>query len=89
MMEKEQEIHRRKGKEKQEGTQMSEELQSLVQIIEFIRKRAGRLARLSAFSESEQQKGADRTGEKALQHRMKPHYASEGTQYHEIVWIRE
>ncbi len=51
-------------KKKQEGEQMSEELQSLVQIIELYGRGLEGLGKgYPLFSEREQQKGADRTGE--------------------------
>ena len=77
MMEKEQEPQG-ESKEKQEGTQMSEELQSLVQIIELYGRGLGGLERLSAFQRKRAAKGVQIAQVKALQHRMKLHYASEG-----------
>ena len=78
MMEKEQEPHE-KAKKKQEGTQMSEELQSLVQIIELYGRGLGGLGKAIRFSAKGAAKGVQIAQVKAMQHRMKLHYASEGT----------
>lgn len=58
---------------------MSEELQSLVQIIELYGKGLGGLGRALRFSAKGAAKGVQIAQVKALQHRMKLHYASEGT----------
>ena len=58
---------------------MSEELQSLVQIIELYGKGLGGLGRALRFSAKGAAKGVQIAQVKRLQHRMKLHYASEGT----------
>lgn len=58
---------------------MSEELQSLVQIIELYGKGLDGLGRALRFSARGASKGVQIAQVKALQHRMKLHYASEGT----------
>ena len=58
---------------------MSEELQSLVQIIELYGKGLGGLGRALRFSAKGAAKGVEIAQVKRLQHRMKLHYASEGT----------
>ena len=58
---------------------MSEELQSLVQIIELYGKGLGGLGRALRFSAKGAAKGVQIPQVKRLQHRMKLHYASEGT----------
>lgn len=58
---------------------MSEELQSLVQIIELYGKGLGGLGKAIRFSAKGAAKGVQLAQVKALQHRMKLHYASEGT----------
>lgn len=58
---------------------MSEELQSLVQIIELYGKGLGGLGRALRFSAKGAAKGVQIAQVKVLQHRMKLHYASEGT----------
>ena len=58
---------------------MSEELQSLVQIIELYGKGLGGLGRAIRFSAKGAAKGVQIAQVKSLQHRMKLHYASEGT----------
>lgn len=58
---------------------MSEELQSLVQIIELYGRGLGGLGKAIRFSAKGAAKGVQIAQVKALQHRMKLHYASEGT----------
>ena len=58
---------------------MSEELQSLVQIIELYGRGLGGLGKAIRFSTKGAAKGVQIAQVKALQHRMKLHYASEGT----------
>ena len=58
---------------------MSEELQSLVQIIELYGRGLGGLGKAIRFSAKGAEKGVQIAQVKALQHRMKLHYASEGT----------
>lgn len=57
---------------------MSEELQSLVQIIELYGKGLGGLGKALRFSAKGAAKGVQIAQVKALQHRMKLHYASQG-----------
>ncbi len=78
MMEKEQEPQE-KAKKNRRATQMSEELQSLVQIIELYGRVLGGLGKAIRFSAKGAAKGVQIAQVKALQHRMKLHYASEGT----------
>ena len=58
---------------------MSEELQSLVQIIELYGRGLGGLGKAIRFSAKGAAKGVQIAQVKAMQHRMKLHYASEGT----------
>lgn len=58
---------------------MSEELQSLVQIIELYGRGLEGLGKAIRFSAKGAEKGVQIAQVKALQHRMKLHYASEGT----------
>ena len=58
---------------------MSEELQSLVQIIELYGRGLEGLGKAIRFSAKGAEKGVQIARVKALQHRMKLHYASEGT----------
>lgn len=58
---------------------MSEELQSLVQIIELYGRGLGGLEKAIRFSAKGAAKGVQIAQVKAMQHRMKLHYASEGT----------
>lgn len=58
---------------------MSEELQSLVQIIELYGRGLGGLGKAIRFSAKGASKGVQIAQVKVLQHRMKLHYASEGT----------
>ena len=58
---------------------MSEELQSLVQIIELYGRGLEGLGKAIRFSAKGAEKGVQIVQVKALQHRMKLHYASEGT----------
>lgn len=58
---------------------MSEELQSLVQIIELYGRGLEGLGKAIRFSARGAEKGVQIAQVKALQHRMKLHYASEGT----------
>ena len=64
---------------------MSEELQSLVQIIELYGRGLEGLGKAIRFSAKGAEKGVQIARVKALQHRMKLHYASEGTQYYEVI----
>ena len=59
---------------------MSEELQSLVQIIELYGRGLEGLGKAIRFSAKGAEKGVQIAQVKALQHRMKLYYASEGTQ---------
>ena len=58
---------------------MSEELQSLVQIIELYGRGLEGLGKAIRFSAKGAEKGVQIAQVKTLQHRMKLHYASEGT----------